>query len=317
MLVLLLVGSASLMAQADDPFPEVNMNKYPDNMTFFGQVLLDGQVQPDGTVVAVYCGDELRGKGIVKKQGKHEHCAKFVIYGETKGDPLHFKVCTGGRVIEVDQGETYLTNSKLGSTAGYYLIDLPVPVVTTPSQEGWATTCLPFNAEVPSGVTVYVATGIKEGELVMKAPATGAGASVLPKNTPVLLKSEGLASYEWLARVADGDVSADGNIFVGTTEPTAVEPNSVLTLGHSKQTGEIGFWRYTGASIAANRAYITDVPASVRGLSIRIDDATGIDVNRESRGGYGSWYGLDGHRISGEPAVPGIYVREGKKVIKK
>ena len=33
LLALLLVGSAGLRAQSSDPFPEVNPNKYVDNMT--------------------------------------------------------------------------------------------------------------------------------------------------------------------------------------------------------------------------------------------------------------------------------------------
>ena len=46
-----------------------------------------------------------------------------------------------------------------------YYIDFPAPVVTTFFEEGWATTCLPYNAEIPDGVTVWIVTGIKETEI--------------------------------------------------------------------------------------------------------------------------------------------------------
>ena len=77
-----------------------------------------------------------------------------------------------------------------------YYIDLPAPVTTTFSAEGWATTCLPFDAEVPAGVTVWNATAIEDGQLVTEAlqlPTVhsplwnGSEISILPKNTPVLL----------------------------------------------------------------------------------------------------------------------------------
>ena len=314
LLALLVWGSASLMAQTDDPFPAVNYNKYQDNMTFFGQVRMGGKIQPDGTIVAAYCGDEIRGKGtVLPKQGRHEHCVRFVICGEKKGAPLHFKVFTNGRIIEVDQGAIYVTNDRLGSVSEYYFIDLPEPVVTTPSTEGWATTCLPFNAEVPEGVVVWNATGIENGALVM-TKLTG---KILPKNMPVLLESTGKTSYEWLSRVADGDMAAEGSIFLGTTEPTTVDANSVLTLGHSDGNGEIGFWRFTGTTIPANRAYIASFPAGAKGLRIVMDDTT-TGITRTSNGeGSSCWYTLGGTRLSHQPTAKGVYVNNGRKVVIK
>ena len=153
---LFLLCCPTLMAQDEvkDPFPDVVYGTYADNMTFFGQVRINGEIQPNGAIIAVYCGNEIRGKGTVQKQGTSiDKCARFTIGGETAGDPLHFKVFTGGRIIEVDQNAKYETNTALGSRKEYYYIDLPAPVVTNTSSEGWATTCLPFNAEIPEGVT--------------------------------------------------------------------------------------------------------------------------------------------------------------------
>lgn len=322
----LLMGAGTVMAQTDtDPFPEVDYYKYQSNMSFTGQVRINGEVQPDGTIVAVYCGDEIRGKDVVFSQGSRSNFFMLNAMGETYGDPLHFKVYVGGRVIEVDQDVTFSADAEVGSIKSYYNIDLPAPVATTFSAEGWATTCLPFNANVPEGVTVWNATGIEEGELVMQKCA----GSILPKGTPVLL--EGTGSCEWLSRVADADVTTPGSIFQGTTEATEVAANSVLTLGHNDETGDIGFWRFAGTTVPANRAYIADIPTGVRGLTLKFFDeqsskteygdgtATGIDECSTSLDEYNCpvTYSLDGRRFSGKPVKPGIYVKNGKKVVIK
>ena len=303
------------MAQTDDPFPEVDINKYQDVMVIFGQVKLGGEIQPNGTIVAVYCGDEIRGKGLVRSSKRYPNIFSINIQGEKSvpADRLHFKVFIDGRIIEVDQELTFSVNSVVGSLNGYYFIDLPEPVVTTPSTEGWATTCLPFNAEVPEGVVVWNATGIEKDALVM-TKLTG---KILPKNMPVLLESTGKTSYEWLSRVADGNITADGSIFSGTTETATVAANSVLTLGHNDESGEIGFWRFTGTTIPANRAYIANAPVGAKGLRIVMDDTTTGITHTSNGEGSSCWYTLGGTRLSHQPTAKGVYVNNGRKVVIK
>lgn len=313
MLALLFIGGASLMAQTSDPFPDVDDGMYEEFMISTGQVRMNGEALPDGTIVAVYSDDEIRGKGVVQSALNRPHIFNFNIYGDDEDEPLHFKVFTDGRIIEVDQGDIFDSSENLGTINGYYYIDLPSPIVTKPSTEGWATTCLPFNAEVPEGVTAWYATGIENGELVL-AEAAG---KTLPKDTPVLLESTGLTSYEWLSRVADGDVSTKGSILKGTTEATTVEAGSVLTLGHNNTTGDIGFWLFTGTTIPANRAYIDEFPEGTSGARI-----TGTTTGISQPEAYSNYtpqgtYTLSGQRLSTPPASGGIYVRHGKKVIIK
>ena len=317
---LFLLCCPTLMAQDEvkDPFPDVVYGTYADNMTFFGQVRINGEIQPNGTIIAVYCGNEIRGKGTVQKQGTSiDKCARFTIGGETAGDPLHFKVFTGGRIIEVDQNAKYETNTALGSRKEYYYIDLPAPVVTNTSSEGWATTCLPFNAEIPEGVTAYAATAIEDGQLKVE-PIQG---TILPANTPVLVDGSSAASCEWLARVATAD-KPQTNLFLGTTERTTVEPNSVFTLGHANNaSGDIGFWKFTGTTIPANRAYLkVDNASGIKGFTW-LDDADGIRTMND-----GQWamdneasavYDLSGRQIVNRQLPRGIYVSSGKKYVVK
>ena len=106
LLALLLVGSAGLRAQSSDPFPDVESHKYENNMIIRGQVRQNGVALGSDAVVAVYCGDEIRGKGRPFSDKNHTNIFQFVVHGDgnTNGDPLIFKVYTGGKIIEVDQG---------------------------------------------------------------------------------------------------------------------------------------------------------------------------------------------------------------------
>jgi len=331
--LLLTIGTgfmpAPLMAQTADPFGEVDKYKYPDNMTIYAQVKMNGEILGDGAVLAVYHGDELRGKDTPFDLGDYTGMFIIDVWGssKTKGDALHFKVYVPsemlgesgeGRIIEVDQGLKYKTNDEVGEIGNFYIIDLPAPVTTTFSTEGYATTCLPFDARVPDGITLLDATGIENGELVMEE----VNASVLPKDTPVLLQSEGGTTCEWLSAVIDAETleqnsslfTSHSSIFKGTTEATTVDANSVLTLGHSKETGEIGFWLFTGTEIPANRAYIEDFPADSRGARIIIDDSTTTAISEivNSKWSNSKWYDLQGRRLNAE-AVASPFKKMWKK----
>lgn len=291
--------------EASDPFGEVDITKYPNTMTIIGYVRMGGIVLGNETVVAVYQGDELRGKKSPMSTDKYTSILMMTVYGSDTSQPLHFKVYTDGRIIEVDQGLSFVTDARIGKAKEPYYIDLPAPVVTTPCSEGWATTCLPFNAEVPTGVDIWYPTGIGHDELLMTRVVRNDDKPLcLPANTPVLLKSEGLTSYEWLARVADGNFTTEGNIFSGTTFNTTVRAGSVLTLGYSDSNGTLGFWRYSGTVIPANHAYIADTSlpsGAIRGISLPDGNSTETSITLESQTAATTTvvYDLLGRRVNG------------------
>jgi len=318
-LALLLVGSVSILAEGDDPFPAVPAGKWQGNMTLSGRVYLNGEELGSETVVAAYENEQIRGKSRINENKS----LTLTILGDAGEHPaIHFKVYTGGRIIEVDQGLTYTYYAEVGTFADPYIINLPL-VTTNTSAEGWATTCLPFNAAVPEGVTVYAAKSIEDG--VMKLDPISC--TILPKNTPVLLKTETKTSYEWLSRVADGDATIEANLFKGTTEATDVEARSVLTLGHATDGNKaIGFWLFTGTTIPANRAYLEKPFEGVRGYALDwTDEVTGIETidmnggcvnatprtgdNRNVRG-----YDLLGRSLTGKSH---LMIINGKKVMAK
>lgn len=296
---LLLVGTSSLIAQSTDPFGDFDESDYYGDMSMVAKIVMDGTALTGDVVLAVYSGTELRGKG--KPDSTSPELFYLSVYGDSK-EKLYFKVYTGGRVIEYDPGNLkFKFYGIVGKLSAPYIIDLPAPVVTTPSTEGWATTCVPFNAEVPEGVTVWNVTGIEKGQLVMSKTE----GNILPKDTPVLLYSEGKTSYEWLSRVADGNVKTDNSILKGSAAETAVAAGSVMTLGHSKDTGEIGFWLYDGTTVPANRAYIADFPSNARGFALFDDGVTtGVyDISSPGSDGTGICYDLQGRRTDARPSM--------------
>ena len=282
--------------EASDPFGLVDNAKYPNTMTITGYVRLGDEVLDSTAVVAIYQGDELRGKKSPADNGKYQSILMLTIYGETKGQPLHFKVFTGGRVIEVDQGLTFSSDVRVGKAKEPYYIDLPVPIVTTPVTEGWATTCLPYNAEVPEGVTVWIVTGIDEDGVLIKEQLDG---NILPANTPVLLQGGDLESYEWLSRVADGDINTEGSILKGTTEDTTITEGTPLVLGESED-GAAGFWPVDdGTVVPAYSAYITDYPDDIPGATFEEYVPTALHaLDYSTISQSDNCYDLQGRRIN-------------------
>ena len=317
-LALLLVGSVSMLADGSDPFPEVPHAKYQANMTLTAQVVLNGVTLTSEAIVAVYHDDQIRGKG----RPNASNVLSITVDGDIDDEDIYFRVFTGGRIIEVDQGAQYTYYGKIGSADSPYLINLTT-ITTNTSAEGWATTCLPFNAAVPEGVTVYAAKSIEDG--VMKLDPISC--TILPKNTPVLLKTETKTSYEWLSRVADGDATIETNLFKGTTEEIEVEAESVLTLGHGTINKAIGFWLFTGTTIPANRAYLEKPVEGVRGYALDWTDEviTGIEsinmngdsANASPKSGdkqYARSYDLLGRSLTGKSH---LMIINGKKVMAK
>ncbi|MCR4613673.1 MAG: hypothetical protein K5778_06705, partial [Bacteroidaceae bacterium] len=62
LLALLLMGSASLMAQTQvtDPFPDVLFRSYYGNMQLTAKAVMNGEVLTGDVVIAIYCDDKIR-----------------------------------------------------------------------------------------------------------------------------------------------------------------------------------------------------------------------------------------------------------------
>jgi hypothetical protein len=295
----------------DKIFDFLDFGSHSGNMTVTAQVRLDGVVLDNKALVAVYAGDEIRGKDRPVYDEIYGNILWLTIIG-TGSEPLVFKVYTEGNIIEVDQGLVFKNDGSVGDIDAPYYIDLPAPITSNLTKEGYATTCLPFNARIPDGVTAFCAKDLSDGKLALEK-ITG---SVLPKETGLLVKAKaGTESIAWCATVTEPTAAITENKFVGTLEPKDVEAKSVLTLGYTTKDGEqkLGFWCYTGTAIAANRAYIAEFTAGSRGVSFDDLTLTAIAEVPFTDATDTSVYDLQGRRVSVQG--PGLYIRNGRKYI--
>lgn len=311
LLALLIMGSATARAQTGDSFPEVNDSKYAESMTIIGKVRMGGAILGNETVIAVYQDDEIRGKDTPFDQNGKRNIFSINVFGDTNGEQLHFKVLTKGRLIEVDQGLTYKVNDIIGTPQQPYYIDLPGPVYTTTDTDGWGTTYVPFNAEIPDGVTAYVVTNIVDDKLQLEKIE----GNILPANTPVIIQTDGTESFEWLSRVADANEPSK-NLLAGTDEVDIIDEGSVLVLGLGGEDGETpGFWRNTGTELPPNTAYIANPADGVEGYPLT-DLYDAIRTVKSEK--VATTYDLQGREIRSDSAKrKGIYIRDGKKIVIK
>lgn len=112
------------------------------------------------------------------------------------------------------------------------------------------------------------------------------------------------------------------NSFVGTYVAGTEVPEQTLFLSDNK------FWYSTGATVLkAFRGYfdfydvLTEVEEGNAATGVRFSfdgETTGIVTMDKGQGDYedGCWYTLDGRRLNGQPVEKGMYIQNGKKVMK-
>jgi type 1 fimbria pilin len=119
----LLLWSVGIYAQTDDPFPDVNSHDYYGNMMMSVKVVASGQAITNDVIVAVYAGDEIRGKGS-PQDPDNPGVAYLTVYGNEDTEKLTFKVCAKGIMIESDQTAYYTFNGYVGTPSSPYIIDI-------------------------------------------------------------------------------------------------------------------------------------------------------------------------------------------------
>lgn len=106
------------------------------------------------------------------------------------------------------------------------------------------------------------------------------------------------------------------NLLLGTTEPLAREDvdGTVYTLGRGVNSGYVGFHKYTGSTIPANKCYyVRTGDSSVNSFSFNADDATAIEKVTDQNDTPTIIYDLQGRRVT--TPTHGIYIINGKKVL--
>ena len=194
-----------------------------------------------------------------------------------------------------------------GSNVGIGAISIDEPisyVEATVGEAGYATFCSSWALELPENVTAYIVSAVSESDVTLTE------VTAIPANTPVILKAEA-NSYE-LPIIEDAD-AVEGNMLLASDGTVQGDGVSIFALGNK---GEVGFYLVAnGVTVPAGKAYLV-LTAAVRDfLAFANGEADGINaVDNGQFAVCNVVYDLSGRRV--EKAVKGIYIVNGKKVVK-
>lgn len=172
---------------------------------------------------------------------------------------------------------------------------------------GWATLCLPFEVNVPSGVTAYIA-GESNGNYLPLTALEG----VIPANEPVLLEGEA-KTYTFTINTIATATKSETNTLSGTTvKRTGFSTTTPEYMALGNKDG-VGMYQSVSASIPANKAFYVFTDNEVNALHFSFgDETTGVE-NVAGMAEQEAFYDLNGRRVA--KPTRGIYVTgNGKKV---
>ena len=213
-------------------------------------------------------------------------------------------------------------------TATYTAVYVPTTTSVRTSSAGYATF---FNSEsaytLLNGLSAQVVTGSSNGKLTYKAIADGSVSGVVPKGVPVMLVSDNKQAGTFTLTSSESTATySDTNLLRGSDEATTTTGDGYhykLSYGPSGTGWKDVFGWYWGAQngapfqIEGHKAWLV-VPrgSGTRAAGFSVDgEALGIgDVNLDDNHDD-NCYDLQGRRVS-QPAKKGIYIRNGKKVVK-
>ena len=172
---------------------------------------------------------------------------------------------------------------------------------------------------------------------IEKEDASGNLHYIIPDMFGVIIETSEAMTYRFPVynNYKNEQLTIDGNNLKGLLEDTETkvikaqygENAKILTLGkRTGSTDEYGFYKYSGDTMSANKAYL--VYESQSGAS---NDAIFFSIGRSSSENTaiqevetaikqmegGTWYTLQGVRLNDKPTQRGLYLHNGKKIIVK
>lgn len=171
----------------------------------------------------------------------------------------------------------------------------------------------PFKVKLPEGVTAYIATADQEYVLTLEAY----DGTVLPANTPVILKSE----QPGMVQMLQTDAAVDGtaivvNLLEGTGAYRMLTPAGTCYVLGQPDGQEAGMYRYAGETLSPFRAYLRSTDGgSLKAKSFVFEgETTGIrEVTAPALNSNAPIYDLSGRKVFN--LKPGIYIQNQKKIL--
>ena len=175
----------------------------------------------------------------------------------------------------------------------------------------YATLCVPFNITALNGATAYTLDMASDGRTLNSTEVT-----TIPAGTPVLLVGAGNSATATIgSNYATTPVS--GTALTGQYLASTFNGATNYTLGTDGT--KVGFFHWTGTTLAANRAYVAgSTGGNVKGFYLNFDELVdgikGID-NGQLTKDDAAIFNLAGQRLS--KLQKGVNIVNGKKVLVK
>lgn len=189
--------------------------------------------------------------------------------------------------------------------------------VSIPAGQNASTLILPFDAELPEGVSACSVTDINADLLCIE----GETRTNFKANTPYVIMADEGESYTFSGVPHAFQTAYGEGLLVGTytTYTTQGEDEYKLT---TDEDGFTVFSRGSGQPLEEGECYLKcDSPGDIIYLN-QLDAATGItSVSRQDHA-PSPWYDLGGRRVNASSTMPrhslpeGIYIRNGKKILR-
>ena len=175
---------------------------------------------------------------------------------------------------------------------------------------------------LPEGLEAYTCKTYDSGKSTI---STQKVVGTIPANTGVLIKGTGGETYT-LTASSETPEAIEGNALIAVVEATHVAQEADGYTNFMMKGGKfvkIAASSDTDEKLPANRAYLkipTDaLESSPQSIAISWGEETGVErltPNPSLKSEGNTWFTLDGRRVNGEPQSKGVYINNGKKVIK-
>ena len=224
------------------------------------------------------------------------------------------------KTAEVSEGQLTISNVAGDLNVNVAFATTGATETLTIGSTGYATFCSTNDLDFSDvdGMTAYTGAGFNTSTGVLttlEVTDVPAGTGLLLVGTP--------GSYEVPVKTS---YSIYANLLQGVTESTTLQQtdggyrNYILANG----THGIGFYLVSsaGGSLGAGKAYLripTEAAPAIQMIGIYLhDNTTGIhETQTSSSAANTGYYTLSGQHFSGQPAKPGLYIKDGRKVIIK
>lgn len=282
-----------------------------------GRYTLVNKTGENGSVV--WQNDEVH-EALIDRFGYGADSKDFGIYMKTQTTEVlpswvMYRINGGSSTLRfINQQGAYVKEAEDASQNGKLWKMIPA-VSLQMTAKGYALGAFsaPMATTIPSGLTAYAVSSVTD-QSVNLTPLTG---SVLPANTPVILKANNAGNYEMAPTSAtSGAVSATTNLLKSTTSGKILAPAGCMILGMDND--EACMTAVTAAApMPAYSAYLSNSgSAAKKTLVFEDEEETGIqNVENAEALKDGKTYDLSGREVT--RPVKGVYIRNGQKFIVK